>query len=77
MRIEKILSSTSLLLRLVHYEQYGMDIFKKGQKVELVNAQTVETYSINNVESVKRYNKEFYQVEFKENLPSALKEKMS
>lgn len=75
MRIEKILSSTSLLLRLVHYEQYGMDIFKKGQKVELVNAQTVETYSINNVESVKRYNKEFYQVEFKENLPSALKEK--
>jgi len=75
MRIEKIISPDAVLAHLVHYEQAGVDFITKGQKVELVNPASMRTYSELMVKSVKRYNDEYSQIEFKHNMPSEVKVK--
>ena len=73
MRIDEIINPNTLLLRLVHYEQLGMDIFLEGDLLEIVDANTVETYAHGKVKSIKRLNKDLTVIEFEQPLPQRVK----
>ena len=72
-RIDRLLSSNVVLVKLVHAQQFGFDYIIKGQKLELVKKQSLETYKELTVKSVLRINSEYSKVEFIEPLPGDLK----
>lgn len=73
MRIEDIPQPDKLLVRLVHHEQRGMNIFRPGETLELVDANTVVTYAHAKLAAVKRLNEELTELTFTENLPQEVK----
>lgn len=73
MRIEKVLTPYKLLVRLVHHEQLGMDIFSPEDSVEVVDAKTMVTYAHARIDSVKRLNKDFTEIIFSDRLPEKIK----
>lgn len=72
-RADRKLGTNSLLVKLIHQQQYGFDFIVKGQKLELVNNQSLVIYKVLTVKSVKMLNIEYTKVEFLESLPAEFK----
>ncbi len=72
-RADRQLSPNTVIIKLVHPQQFGFDYIVKGQKLELVNKQSLVTYKELTVKSVKRLNMEYSMVGFTESLPSEFK----
>lgn len=68
-RIEKIISPNSVLVKLVHPQQRGFDFLYPNTKVEITNRKSLMPYCNNVVEEVERYNEEYTRVVFKESMP--------
>jgi hypothetical protein len=73
MRIEEILSPNKLIVRLVHHEQLGMQLFKKGENIEFVDAETAITYGHAKMSHVNRLNKNLAEITFSQNIPGEVK----
>lgn len=63
-KITDIISPTELLVKLIHYQQFGFDFLKPNVEVEIANAESLNTYGNNIVKSSKRLNKEYTRVTF-------------
>jgi hypothetical protein len=68
-RIENQIDPNTVLVKLVHTQQFGFDYIIKGQKLELVNRQSMVSYREMTVKAVERLNIEYSRVEFTEPLP--------
>ena len=64
LKIEKVLSANQLLLRLVHFQQSGLDILFPNTKVEFATPKDLATYAENSVSKVDRLNREYLKVTF-------------
>ncbi|MDE5637368.1 MAG: right-handed parallel beta-helix repeat-containing protein [Alistipes sp.] len=62
--VEHILSSDRILVRFPHDQQYGLDVIRAGEPVEMVKKMSLMTYDSIGVKSVVRLNKERYEVTF-------------
>ncbi|HEX7366476.1 MAG TPA: right-handed parallel beta-helix repeat-containing protein, partial [Pelobium sp.] len=65
-KIMDIISPKEVMVKLIHYQQFGFDFLKPGLQVELANAQSLNTYGNMVVNAVERINKEYTRVTFKE-----------
>lgn len=63
-KITDIISPTELLVKLIHYQQFGFDFLKPNVEVEIANAESLNTYGNNIVKSAQRLNKEYTRVTF-------------
>ena len=72
-RADRQLSPNVVLVKLVHPQQFGIDYIIEGQKLELVNKQSLITYKKLTVKSVKRLNMEYSMVGFTESIPAEFK----
>ena len=61
-KIDKIFSTTEILVKLVHYQQFGFDFLKPNTKIEITEAGSLMPYGENSVKSVERLNKEYTKV---------------
>jgi hypothetical protein len=50
-KITDIISPTELLVKLIHYQQFGFDFLKPNVEVEIANAESLNTYGNNTVKS--------------------------
>jgi hypothetical protein len=73
LKIEKVLSSSQLILRLVHFQQSGLEILSPDTRVEFVTPKDLATYALNSVKTVTRINREYLKVTFKEPVPEKMK----
>ncbi len=64
LKIEKVLSPNQLLLRLVHFQQLGLNILFPNTKVEFATPKDLATYAENSVSKVDRLNREYLRVTF-------------
>jgi hypothetical protein len=72
-RADRKLGNNTILVKLVHPQQYGFDFIIEGQKLELVDRKSLVTYKTLTVKSVNRINSEYTKVEFTEPLPAEFK----
>lgn len=72
-RIDEKISDKALLVKFIHYEQWGFKLFTPNKNVEFVNAADMTTVSNNQVSSVERLNKEYTIVTFKNKIPETIK----
>jgi hypothetical protein len=63
-KILELISPNEAIIKLVHYQQFGFDFLKKGVKVEITEAGSMEPYQQNRVKSAERINKEYTRVVF-------------
>jgi parallel beta-helix repeat protein len=68
-RIEKIISPNSVLVKLFHPQQRGFDFLYPNTKVEITSRQSLMPHCNNIVEEVERYNEEYTKVVFKKSIP--------
>ena len=64
MAVDKVLAQDKLLLRWRNSGQYGVEFIKPGMTLELVDSQTMETYSRMKVKDVNYLNCEYAEVTF-------------
>ena len=64
MAVDKVLAQDKLLLRWRNSGQYGVQFIKPGMTLELVDSQTMETYSRMKVKEVNYLNCEYAEVTF-------------
>lgn len=62
MRIQEIISPTEILVKRMHYMQFGFDIFKPKSNIEIVNSRSLNTKAEYVVKDVERYNKEYIRL---------------
>jgi hypothetical protein len=72
-KIVKIISPTEVLVKLIHYMQYGFDFLEPKSKIEIVEAQSLNTYMECTVKKSERLNKEFTQITLSEPLSDKVK----
>jgi hypothetical protein len=72
-KITKIISPKEVLVKLVHYQQFGFDAFKPNTKVELTEAESLNAYGNNIVSKVERLNKEYTKLTFAAPLHKSVK----
>lgn len=72
-KIIKIISPTEVLVKLMHYQQFGFDFLKPLSKVEIVEAESLNTYGENSVKKSERFNKEYTKVTFNKPLLDKVK----
>lgn len=72
-RIDEKYSDNAVLVKLIHFEQWGFKLFTPNKNVEFVNAADMTTVSNNQVSSVERLNKEYAIVTFKNKIPETIK----
>ena len=68
-RITRRLAADRVEVKLVHPQQFGLDFFTPGMKLELVHGPSLVTYGEAEVKSVVRVNKEYSQLTFTAPLP--------
>jgi hypothetical protein len=73
LKIEKVLSPNQLLLRLVHFQQLGLDILFPNTKVEFATPKDLATYAENSVSKVDRLNREYLKVTFNQPVSEKIK----
>lgn len=76
-RIEKIIDPKTLLLKLVHHQQYGFFYFKKGTKLEIVNNENLISVDEAVVKDVRILNKEYVEVGLDKPVSAEVKEGFS
>ncbi|MGO8698265.1 MAG: right-handed parallel beta-helix repeat-containing protein [Limisphaerales bacterium] len=63
---------TTVVVQLVHPQQFGFDFIKPGMRLELVHGASMITFGETEVKSVERINKEFTRVVCRKPLPAEL-----
>ncbi len=63
-RVDKIISPNELVVKLVHYQQQGIDIFSQNMKVEFATGADLATYAENIITKVERINREYTRLTF-------------
>jgi hypothetical protein len=63
-KIMDIISPKEVMVKLIHYQQFGFDFLKAGLQVELANAQSLNTYGNMVVKTAERINKEYTKITF-------------
>lgn len=74
MPVVKKLSCTRVLLRFGHFRQYGVNIFRRGDKIRFVDNKTMATYAYATVKSAQFMSEKNIILETNENLPENLRE---
>lgn len=70
-RIEKIISSKELLVKLSHSQQFGIEFLFPKTKIEITNAQSLMPYTIDNrIIDIVKINKEYSRILLKNPLPN-------
>lgn len=64
-RIEKIISPNTVLVRLVHPQQRGFDFLYPNTKVEITNRKSLMPYCHNVIKETERFNEEYTKLVFK------------
>ncbi|WP_129723441.1 alpha-1,3-galactosidase-related protein [Xylanivirga thermophila] len=72
--VEDILSSNSILAKLMHYQHKGVDICDVGDQIAFVNNDTLLTYGHGRVSDVKRINRDYFIITFEDDLPDGIQE---
>lgn len=72
-KIIKIISPSEVIVKLVHYMQFGFDFLVPGRNVEIVNSESLITYDENSVKKSERMNKEYTKVIFNKPLSDKVK----
>lgn len=60
------LSPHSVIVRMQHYQQWGLELFEAGHRVEFVEAASLARQTGNEITSVKRLNREHTLLEFRQ-----------
>jgi hypothetical protein len=63
-RVDKINSPNEVVVKLVHYQQVGIDIFSPGAKIEFATGADLTTYHENIITKVERLNKDYTKLTF-------------
>jgi len=71
-RIVERLAPDTVLVKLVHPQQFGFDFIAKGQTLELVKGPALVTYAHPVVKRVERLNKEYTRLTFAAPLPDSV-----
>jgi hypothetical protein len=72
-RIEKIIDVKTLLVRLMHFEQWGFSFLYPNTKIEFVDEVGMNTYGEDVVAKSEHINKEYAFVTFTKNIPVSVK----
>jgi len=72
-RIAKRINARTVLVQLVHRQQYGFDLIHPGETLELVHPHSLITFGLAVPRTLERLNKELTQVSFAHELPAELK----
>lgn len=72
-KITKIISPTEVLVKLIHYMQFGFDFLKPKTSIELVEAQSLNTYMDCFVKKSERINKEYTKITLSKPLTDKVK----
>ena len=72
-KITDIFSPTEVLVKLIHYQQFGFDFLKPDVEVEIANAESLNTYENIKVKSATRLNKEYTRVTFSKPIAAEVK----
>lgn len=73
MPVDKKINDTKVLLRFGHHQQYGINIFKKGDVIQFVDNETMAIYGNLTVKSSTLVSGKFLMLETEEKLPSDMK----
>jgi alpha-L-fucosidase 2 len=71
LQIRSVLSPTSIVVRYMHPQTYGMEAFIPGDSIALVHAFTLQTYRMGRVVSVRSLDERNIQLELAEPIDSA------
>lgn len=63
-KITDIISPKEVMVKLIHYQQFGFDFLKLGLQIELANAQSLNAYGNMVVKTAQRINKEYTKLTF-------------
>jgi hypothetical protein len=63
-RVDQILGPNQAVVKLVHNQQVGIDIFSPGARVEFATGSDLATYQENVVSKVERLNKDYTRLTF-------------
>lgn len=72
--VKHILSPNRILVHFPHDQQYGLDVIRAGEPVEMIRPMSLETYDVQGVSKVIRLNKEWYEVSLDRNLADSVAE---
>ena len=72
-RVEEKLDDHTLLMRLVHPEQVGVEVAAPGEHIRLVDNKTIHAYANLTVSAVKRLSIEYFTLTVRESLPTEVK----
>jgi hypothetical protein len=72
-RVAERLDEKTVVVQLVHPQQFGFDFIKPGKHLELVHGPSMITFGESKVKSSARINKEFTRIAFGKALPQELK----
>jgi hypothetical protein len=61
-KIIKIISPKELIVKLVHYQQFGFDFLVPALKVEITNSESLTPYGENSILKSERLNKEYTKI---------------
>lgn len=72
-KIIKLISPTEVIVKLIHYQQFGFDFLTQNAKVEITEAESLNPYQENTVAKSVRLNKEFTKVTFAQPISDKVK----
>jgi hypothetical protein len=72
-KIIKIISPKEVLVKLIHYQQFGFDFLSPKTKIEVAEAESLNTYGEFRVVNSERLNKEYTKVTLDRPLSAAVK----
>ena len=72
-RLEKFLSDSKIIVRLIHPQQFGDGFIRPNDRVEFVDPKSLKTKSYSSVKSILKINKEQMVVEFDAPLDKTLR----
>ncbi|RZK60765.1 MAG: right-handed parallel beta-helix repeat-containing protein [Pedobacter sp.] len=72
-KIMKIISPNEVVVKLMHYQQFGFDFLAPNSKIEITEAESLITYGETTVLKTERLNKEFTRITMKDPLSSKVK----
>ncbi len=70
----KRLSESSALLKFGHFQQSGINVFKKGDKIRLCDNETLSPYAYLTVKASRTLSEKYFILETEEPIPSEIKE---
>ncbi|MEG2354193.1 MAG: right-handed parallel beta-helix repeat-containing protein [Clostridium sp.] len=65
-QVNQVISPTEIIVKLVHEQQKGVRIGKKGERINLIDNETMEVINENTIKSIRVMNKEYILIELEE-----------